>query len=187
MQARLTARLMLRQWRAADGAAFAALNADPEVMRFLGPPLTRAQSAALAEREAARIDARGFGLFALERRADGAFLGFTGLAEPAFAAHFTPCVEIGWRLARAYWGQGYAAEAARACLELGLGELALPQLVAFTVPANLRSRALMERLGMRRDPAGDFGHPRLPPGHPLHLHVLYRLSRGDWQQARRGG
>jgi RimJ/RimL family protein N-acetyltransferase len=177
MRELLTARLHLRQWRAGDLAPLAALNADPEVMRFQPAVLSRAESDALAAREQAHLERRGFALWALERRTDGAFLGFTGLAVPAFEAPFTPCVELGWRLARAYWGCGFATEAARACLELAFGELSLQEVLAFTVPQNLRSRAVMQRLGMQHDALGDFEHPRLPQGHALRPHVLYRLAR----------
>jgi RimJ/RimL family protein N-acetyltransferase len=182
MRELLTARLHLRQWQAGDLAPFAALNADPEVMRFYPRTLSRTESDALAMREHDHLAKRGFALWALEQRRDGAFLGFTGLAVPAFEAAFTPCVELGWRLGRAYWGCGFASEAARACLELAFGELGLEEVVAFTVPGNVRSRALMARLGMQHDRQGDFEHPRLPPGHALRAHVLYRLTRARWQR-----
>ncbi|HXZ59046.1 MAG TPA: GNAT family N-acetyltransferase [Steroidobacteraceae bacterium] len=174
-----TPRLTLRQWRAADLEPFAALNADPAVMEFMPKRLTRAESDALVERAAADLEARGWGLWALEVRESGAFAGCVGLNVPAFQAHFTPCTEILWRLARPDWGRGYATEAARECLRFALETLRLPELVAFTVPANVRSRAVMERLGMRHDPADDFAHPRLPAGHPLRDHVLYRLAAPD--------
>ena len=152
------------------------MNADPEVMRHFPAPLSRTESDALAARIRATFDAQGYGLWALELPGQVPFLGFTGLAQPRFDSHFTPCVEIGWRLARAYWGQGYALEAARAALRLGFVHLRLPQIVSFTAVSNLRSRRLMERLGMQRDAGEDFDHPALPPGHPLQRHVLYRLD-----------
>jgi RimJ/RimL family protein N-acetyltransferase len=181
----LTARLRLRAWRESDLEPFATLNADPCVTRFLSRSLTREESDALAAQAQARIEARGWGPWALELRATGAFIGFLGLAVPSFQAHFTPCVEILWRLARPCWGAGLASEAARECLGLAFGELALDEVVSFTVPANYRSRALMERLGLRHDAAGDFAHPRVPAEHPLSHHVLYRLSRKRWQDMQR--
>lgn len=179
-----TARLLLRGWRESDRDPFAAMNADPEVARYLPTPLDRASSDALVDRMVAHWVEHGFGLWAVERHDDGAFLGFTGLYRPAFEAHFTPAVEVGWRLAREAWGQGFATEAARAALEFGFETIGLAEIVSFTVPDNERSRRVMERLGMTRDPAEDFDHPRLAPGHPLRRHVLYRLARPDWERRR---
>ncbi len=172
-----TPRLILRPWREEDLPAFAALNADPEVMAFLPGCLDRAASDALAGRIRERMAEQGFGLWAVEVRGGARFIGFCGLARVGFPAHFTPCVEVGWRLARAHWGRGYATEAARAAVRYGFETLRLDQLVAFTVPGNRRSRAVMERLGMTHDPVWDFDHPLLPPGHALRRHVLYRLGR----------
>jgi RimJ/RimL family protein N-acetyltransferase len=169
-------RLLLRPFRDSDFAPFAKLNADPEVMRHFPSTLTRAESDALAARVRDAHATQGFGLWALELPGEIPFLGFTGLTVPRFESHFTPCVEIGWRLARAHWGKGYAHEAARAALRLGFVHMQLPQIVSFTSVNNLRSRQLMERLGMRRDPGEDFDHPWLPAGHPLRRHVLYRLD-----------
>jgi ribosomal-protein-alanine N-acetyltransferase len=171
-----TPRLLLRHWRAADLEPFAALNSDPAAMEFLGPCLSRSESDALARRAEDALTRRGFGFWAVEVRESGLFAGFVGLSVPGFEAHFTPCVEVGWRLAPAFWGRGYATEAARACLEFGFRTRGLREIVAFTVRANRRSRAVMERLGMRYDPAGDFEHPRLAPGDPLRAHVLYRIG-----------
>jgi RimJ/RimL family protein N-acetyltransferase len=170
-----TPRLTLRHWHDSDLEAFAALNADPAVMQFMPALLSRAESDDFVGRAQRGIDARGWGLWAVEVRADGQLAGCVGLAMPSFVAHFTPCVEIAWRLRRASWGHGYATEAARGCLRFGFETLALPEVVAFTVPANVRSRAVMERLGMVRNPLEDFDHPRLPSPHPLRRHVLYRL------------
>lgn len=178
-----TDRLLLREWRPADREPFAAMNADPEVAEFLSKTLDRAASDAFLDRIEAAWEADGFGLWAVERREDGALLGFTGLAAPTFEAHFTPAVEVGWRFARFAWGHGFATEAARAALRFGFVELDLAEIVSFTVPANVRSRAVMERLGMTRDPADDFENPNLPPGHPIRPHVLYRLSRDRWRAA----
>ena len=172
-----TERLRLREWHDADREPFAAINADPEVARYLGGVRTRAESDALVDRFLEHWQANGFGLWAIERAEDGLFLGFTGLSRPTFEAHFTPAVEVGWRFARDAWGHGYATEAARAALAFGFEVIRLDEIVSFTVPANERSRRVMERLGMHRDPADDFDHPRLTPGDPLRRHVLYRLQR----------
>lgn len=183
-----TPRLLLTRWRPEHLAPFAALNADPEVMRLLVRPLSRAESDALAARYEEHHAAHGFGVWALERAGEGAggLVGCVGLARVGFSAPFSPnpdapAVELSWRLARAAWGQGYATEAARAAARFAAERLERDELVAFTVPHNLRSRAVMERLGMRRDPEGDFEHPRLPVGHSLRRHVLYRLDlMGDF-------
>jgi RimJ/RimL family protein N-acetyltransferase len=179
-----TARLRLRQWREEDLAPFAALNADPQVMEFFPKVLTRAESDAVAGRIRDHFVRHGFGLWAVEAPGVAAFVGFVGLAVPSFEAHFTPCVEIGWRLAREHWGHGYATEAATAALAFGFGDRALEEIVAFTVPANIPSRRVMGRLGMRRLPADDFEHPAIADGHPLRSHVLYRLRRADWKPRR---
>jgi RimJ/RimL family protein N-acetyltransferase len=178
-----TARLLLREWRDADRQPFAELNADPRVAEFLSGPLDRAASDALVERIRQVWAADGYGLWAIERSEDGAFIGFVGLSSPAFEAAFTPCVEVGWRLAPTAWGHGYATEAGRAALRFGFEDLGLAEIVSFTVPANVKSRAVMERLGMTRDPADDFDHPRFPDGHRLRRHVLYRLGRDAWLAA----
>jgi RimJ/RimL family protein N-acetyltransferase len=151
------------------------MNADPAVMEHFPGTLSRRESDALVERIEAGFEANGFGLWALEVRATGEFIGFAGLDVPEFEAHFTPAVEIGWRLARSAWGHGYATEAGRAALAYGFEQAGLEEIVSFTTVANRRSRAVMERLGMSHDPADDFDHPRLPPGHPQRLHVLYRI------------
>ena len=173
-----TDRLLLRRWTAADRAPFAALNADPEVMRWFPAPLTRGQSDALAAGIEEDLARQGWGLWALEERATGRFIGFTGLNRPTFEAPFVPAVEVGWRLARAAWGQGLATEAGRAAIAFGFAELALDEIVSFTAVGNARSRAVMARLGMRHDEAGDFDHPRVA-GERLRRHVLYRLSARD--------
>lgn len=180
-----TERLLLRPWRAADLAPFAALNADPRVMEFYPATLDRVRSDADAARQGRLLEERGWGLWAVEVPGTAPFIGYVGLSAPSFEAHFTPCVEIGWRLDRSRWGRGYATEAARAVLEDGFLRVGLEEIVSFTVPANRRSRAVMERLGMRRRAEDDFDHPRLPEAHPLRRHVLYRLGRAAWE-ARRG-
>lgn len=177
-----TERLLLREWRDADRAPFAALNADPEVVRFLTRPLDQAGSDAMIERIRAHWLADGYGLWAVERQDDGSFIGFVGLAAPAFEAPFTPAVEVGWRLARGVWGHGFATEAARAALRFGFERLGLDEIVSFTTPANARSRAVMERLGMSRDPADDFDLPTVPADHPIRPQVLYRLARETWER-----
>ncbi|EHL99295.1 toxin-antitoxin system, toxin component, GNAT family [Acetobacteraceae bacterium AT-5844] len=178
-------RIHLRPWREADREAFAAMNADPEVMRYFAKPLDRAESDSFMDRINAHQQEHGFSFWAIERHAEPGIIGLCGLARIPWESHFTPAVEIGWRLARAHQRQGYAEEAARIALAHGFGPLQLPEIVAFTIPDNLRSWGLMERLGMARD--GSFDHPRLPEDHPMRKHVLYRLTRRDWIDARLGG
>ena len=178
-----TDRLVLRRWRPADRAPMAAINADPAVMDF-PRPLTRDESdAELAEFEAG-WEADGLSFAAIERRADGVLLGMAGLARCDLGASLPPCVEIGWRLAPAHWGHGYATEAARAWLAHGLGTIGLDEVVAFTDPANHRSLAVMRRLGMRRDPARDFEHPAMPPGHPLRPQLVHAATAAGREAAR---
>lgn len=172
-----TERLVLRQWRESDLEPFARLNADPEVMRWFPAPLTREQSDAMVDRLSGHIEAEGWGMWALERRETGEFIGFTGLGVPRQRLPFQPCVEVGWRLARDAWGHGFASEAAREALRVGFDDLGLTEIVAFTAVPNLRSRAVMERLGMVRDAAEDFDHPAVDVGHPVRRHVLYRKVR----------
>ncbi|WP_167137850.1 GNAT family N-acetyltransferase [Diaminobutyricimonas sp. TR449] len=169
-----TERLLLRRWTASDLEPFAALNADPEVMRYFPMALTASESDAMVERIEARFESEGLGFWAVER--EGKFLGFTGLSRPKFDAHFTPVVEVGWRFARSAWGNGFATEAARAALTFGFETLGLDEIVAFTTVTNEPSRAVMRRIGMTHNPADDFDHPLLP-GHPLQRHVLYRMRQ----------
>jgi RimJ/RimL family protein N-acetyltransferase len=159
------------------------MGADPEVMAHFPGLLDRAASDALIDRAEAHFAAHGYGFWALEVVGGEPFVGFTGLANPAFSAPFLPAVEIGWRLARSAWGHGYAAEAAREACRFAFAELELRSIVSFTVPANVRSRRVMEGLGMSRDPAEDFEHPRMPEGHPLRPHVLYRLTAERWSSS----
>jgi len=175
-------RVLLRGWRGDDLDRFAALNADVQVTEFLAGPRTREASAQMIARLQADIDARGWGLWAVDL--GGRCIGFTGITRPRFEAPFTPCVEVGWRLARHAWGQGYATEAAGLALAHGFVALGLPEIVAFTAVGNERSRRVMDRLGMRHRAADDFDHPGLP-GHPLQRHVLYRLSRDEYLAQRR--
>ena len=164
-----TARLLLRRWRDEDRAPFAALNADPVVMEHFPATLTREQSDALVDRIEAHVDEHGYGLWAVE--VDGAFVGFTGLVWQTCEAAFTPALEVGWRLARHAWGRGYATEAATAALARGLEEV--DSVISTTALSNLRSQRVMQRLGMRREL--EFDHPRVPEGHPVRPHVLYRV------------
>jgi ribosomal-protein-alanine N-acetyltransferase len=181
-----TSRLILRPWREEDLPAFAALNADPRVVEFLPRCLERAESNALAERIAAHFRQHGCGLWAVEAPGVAPSIGFAGLAVPSFEAHFTPCLEIGWRLAFAHWGRGYATEAARRVLAHAFGPLGRAEIVSFTTRDNRRSRAVMERLAMRHDPADDFLHPALPEDHPQRPHVLYRIGRRSFVEATSG-
>ncbi len=157
------------------------MNVDPVVMEHFPSPLERAASDAMIDRMRGHWEVEGFGLWAIEVLGDGTFAGFVGLARQSFEAAFTPAVEVGWRLTRAAWGHGYATEAAREALRFGFDTVGLEEIVSFTVPANTRSVAVMQRLGMTRDAGDDFDHPRLPVGHPLRRHVLYRLPRAAWE------
>ena len=181
-----TERLVLRRWTPGDREVFAALNADPVVMEHFPAPLTRADSDALVDQLDAHLGEHGWGRWAVEVRGDGAdagrFAGFAGLAVPRFQAHFTPAMEIGWRLARWAWGHGYATEAASAALDFAFSSLGRTEVVSFTAAINLRSQAVMRRLGMTRDADGDFEHPALSAAHPLRRHVLYRLSASAWSR-----
>ncbi|MGH8986630.1 MAG: GNAT family N-acetyltransferase [Acidimicrobiia bacterium] len=176
-----TSRLLLRRWRPADRTPFAALNADPVVMEHFPARLTRAESDEFVERHDAALEERGYGLWAVEVPGVAPCIGFIGLNLATFDAPFTPALEVGWRLARDAWGHGYASEGARAALGFAFGTLEKDEVVSFTTVKNVRSRAVMERLGMTNDPAEDFEHPNLPAGHPVRPHVLYRLSRRAWE------
>ncbi len=171
---------MLRQWREEDLAPFAALNADPEVMRYFPAPLTRTQSDEFARFAQGMIAVHGWGLWAVEVRGGTPFIGFVGLGRPRFEAHFTPAIEIGWRLDRPHWGQGYATEAATAALTFAFEEPDCSEVVSFTSLVNEPSLRVMRRLGMSHDPADDFDHPAVPDG-PLRRHALYRISREQWR------
>lgn len=162
-------------------AAFAAMNTDPAVMEFFPAPLDREQSMAMRRRMELHMEEHGYTFWAAESTANGELLGLAGLLAPRFEAHFTPCVEIGWRFARKHWGKGLASEAARGIVDFGFTRLRLGEIVAITVPENRRSRRVMERLGMTHSPADDFDHPAMPEGHPLRRHVLYRLTHSAWQ------
>lgn len=176
-----TERLLLRQWKDSDREPFAALNADPVVMEHFPAIRTRAESDELVDRATVSIERSGFGLWAAEVRATGQFIGFIGLAVPSFEASFLPGIEIGWRLAKDAWGNGYATEGARAALAHAFGPAGLDEVLSWTTTTNKPSQRVMERIGMTHDEAGDFDHPRIPAGHPLQRHVLYRITRTQWE------
>lgn len=180
-----TKRLILRQWREDDLEPFAELNADAQVMEYFPSTLSRQESDQMMKRMQNKIEERGWGLWAVSLAENGEFIGFIGMndVDPvSFPAHFTPAVEVGWRLAYPFWGKGYATEGALACLKYGFETLYLKEIVSFTAVQNIRSRAVMERIGMHHDPKDDFDHPKLPEGHKLRRHVLYRLEAQKWQK-----
>jgi RimJ/RimL family protein N-acetyltransferase len=174
-----TPRLLLRQWRAEDRELFAAMGQDPEVMEYFPALLTREESDAGADRAEAYIAQNGFGFWAVEIPGEASFAGFIGLKSPGFEAHFTPSIEIGWRLARPFWGRGYATEGAEAALEFGFTQLALEEIVAYAVTTNVRSLAVMRRIGMQF--SEEFDHPGFAEGHRLRRHVLYRIGKHAWR------
>lgn len=179
-----TERLLLRRWRDDDLAALAAINADPRVMEHFPATLSVAETQAFLARVEQGFAQHGYGLWALEVTQTETLIGFTGLAPVELDVAFVHAVEVGWRLAHDSWGSGYATEAATAAIDFGFDELGLAEIVSFTAVGNVRSRRLMERLGMRREPAEDFDHPKLPVGHDLRAHVLYRLDRRRWRKSR---
>jgi RimJ/RimL family protein N-acetyltransferase len=181
-----TERLLLRRWRDDDRAPFARLNADPRVMEYFPATLTREESDALITRIEAHWHTHGFGLYAADLKVgardgrsteESQFVGFIGLLRPTFEIDFTPNVEIGWRLDASAWGRGLATEGARTVADYAIGPLGLDEIIAVTAVANTRSRRVMEKIGMSYDPRDDFNHPRIPDGHALSRHVLYRLRR----------
>lgn len=174
-----TPRLLLRQWQESDLEPFAAMNADAQVMEFFPARLDAEKSREMVQHIQEHFKREGFGLWALELRKSAEFIGFVGLSKPSFQAHFTPCVEIGWRLAQRFWGQGYAPEAAREVIRAGFEQVKLPEIVSFTAAVNTKSIRVMQKLGMHSRPEENFLHPRLADGHPLQLHVLYRISREE--------
>lgn len=178
-----TPRLILRQWRESDFVPFAAMNADPQVMEFFPAVLTREKSDEMAIRCRDLITERGWGIWVVELRETGEFLGFVGLHTPGYNLPFTPCVEIGWRLRADVWGKGYCSEAARAALEAGFTQLGLEEIVSFTALPNLRSQAVMKKMGMVCDPQENFSHPAVEKGDWLEEHCLYRLRRADTKYA----
>ena len=176
-----TSRLRLRPWRDQDLEPYAALNADPRVREFFPSVQTYQESADSMQFIRDHFVRCGFGLWAVEVIGGAPFIGFIGLSVPSFDAPFMPCVELGYRLAFEHWGRGYATEGSRAALEFGFASAGLSEIVAMTAVGNGRSRRVMERLGMRRNPKDDFDHPNIALGHPLRRHVLYRLSAAEWR------
>ena len=178
-----TKRLFLRPWKETDLEPFAALNADPKVMEYFPSTLSRDESDSLAKRIQSKFEKNGYGMWAVAIPGVADFIGFIGLNnedKSTFPAHFTPAVEIGWRLASDYWGKGYATEGAKAVLAYGFESLNLEEIVSFTTVQNMRSRRIMEKIGMHHNPKDDFDHPKLAEGHPLRRHVLYRLKQKEW-------
>jgi RimJ/RimL family protein N-acetyltransferase len=173
-----TDRIVLRRWDPRDAEPFASLNADPRVMEFFPKTLNRKESNAIIDIIETKFDQQGFGFWAAEIKSSKTFIGFIGLNVPGYPLPFSPCVEIGWRLAYDYWDKGYATEGACAALTFGFEKMHLAEIVSFTTERNIRSRRVMERIGMIRDIKGDFDYPQLPKNHPLRRHVLYRKTKG---------
>ena len=169
-----TPRLILRQWRQSDQRPYINLNADPDVMEYFPSIKTPAETLAQIKRISGYIDKNGLGFFAVERKDNHQFIGFTGLCDPGFNAHFTPCIEIGWRLSKENWGQGFATEAALACLDFGFDKLQISEIYSFTSIHNHRSEKVMQRIGMSK--TGEFDHPLIADGHWLKRHVIYKIA-----------
>jgi RimJ/RimL family protein N-acetyltransferase len=169
-----TPRLILRQWTETDYQPYIELNQDKDIMEFFPNVSTAVETLAQIDRFMTRIEQNGYGFFAVERKDNGQFIGFTGLSQPGFESHFTPCVEIGWRLSKANWNQGFATEAASACLEYGFNKLGLDEIYSFTSVRNKRSERVMIKIGMKKE--GVFDHPSIEEGHFLKEHVLYKAS-----------
>jgi len=180
-----TERLLLRAWRDDDVEPFAALNADPVTMAHFPAPLDRAETEFMVERIVARWEKDGHGLWAVEVPDAAPFIGFIGVVRQEFPAHFTPCIEVGWRLARAHWGHGYAPEGGRECLRWGFEQQGMVEIVSMTTESNTKSRRVMEKIGLVRDPDDDFDHPGVPTTWPQRRHVLYRIDRRGWELNRR--
>jgi len=179
-----TDRLILRQWCQEDLEPFAKLNADPRVMEYFPGLKTQEESDTSVKLMSDHIHKFGWGFWAVSLTQTDEFIGFIGIEDVHFQAAFTPAVEIGWRLAFDYWGKGYATEGARAALRYGFENLHLPEIVSFTAVKNMKSRAVMERIGMHHHSKDDFDHPKLPEKHPLRRHVLYRMEKIDWEKSR---
>lgn len=180
-----TDRLILRQWKKGDLEPFANMNADPRVREYFPGLQTREESDHSVSLVSGHIEKYGWGFWAASLVETGEFIGFIGLEDVYFQANFVPAVEIGWRLAYKHWGKGYATEGALACLRYGFETLKLDEIVSFTAVENTRSRRVMEKIGMHHDSKDDFDHPKLPEGHPLRRHVLYRLDRDEWKKQQR--
>jgi len=176
-----TERLLMRHWRDEDLALFAKLNADADVMEYYPKILTTTESDAMADKISTLLNERGWGFWAVEQSSDRSFIGFVGLHKPLYELPVTPCVEIGWRLAKNFWGKGYATEAALAALEYAFQQLDLTQVYSFTSVSNYKSRSVMERIKMKNIHK-NFEHPIIPIDHPLREHVLYKINQCDWQK-----
>lgn len=185
MTAVKTDRLLLRGWQEEDRDPLARLNSNPQVMEFLLNPLSYEESAARLEVYNQHIQEHGWGLWAVSAPSVSDFIGWIGLWPVGFNAHFTPAIEVGWRLLPEFWGQGYATEGARASLQYGFRVLKLNEIVSITVPANVRSRHVMRKIGMQHDPKDDFDYPKIPEEHPLKKHILCRLKRNEWEKSQR--
>jgi ribosomal-protein-alanine N-acetyltransferase len=173
-----TPRLLLRTWHEEDAKPFAGINQDPKVIEFLrDDPMSLEEAQEFIRFTNEQINTRGFGWLAATLKDTHELIGFIGLHIPGFEAEITPCIEIGWRLAQKHWGKGYASEGANALLELGFNKFSLDEIVSFTAKDNIRSAQVMERIGMTRDFNGDFDHPKLPPGHRIRRHIVYRISK----------
>ena len=175
-----TSRLILRDWKESDLAPFARLNADPVVMEHFPAPLNEEQSAAFVSRIRKHLSERGYGLYAVEEKESAEFLGYVGMQDVTFEESFTPCIEVGWRLRKESWRRGYATEAAKACLKQGFSQLNLPAIHSFTAFYNLPSQRVMQKIDLR--PLGSFDHPKVPEGHHLRPHVLYGITKEEFQQ-----
>lgn len=175
-----TDRLTLRPFQATDVGPMALVDQDPQVCQYLPAIGTRASTEAGVQRIIRHYEEYGFSLYAVELKSNREFIGFLGLITPSFQAHFTPAIEIGWRLASKHWNKGYATEGAKAVLHYGFMELNLDKIVSFTVVNNQASRRVMEKIGLHHDPQDDFDHPRLPADSPLQRHVLYKLSKTEY-------
>lgn len=171
-----TERLILRKWKPGDLGPFSRINADERIMEYMLNPLTEEETKAYMDRISKHIDDNGYGQFACEVKNNGEFIGYVGLSIPRFEMDFTPCVEIGWRLASEEWGKGYATEAASAVIKFGFEQISLREILSFIVPGNMRSRRVAEKIGMKFDEKDNFKHPFVPEGHPLSWHFLYRIS-----------
>lgn len=176
-----TERLILRQWKESDRETFVELNSSKENLPFFPNPFSKDESDKFIDKTISLIEKNGFGLFAVEIKSTGEFIGFTGLHNPTYKTHFTPCTEIGWRLHKNFWGKGYATEAAKGALDFAFNQLKLDEIVSFTATLNTPSIKVMERIGMTRDESGEFDHPNVPDGHILKRHVLYRLKRDQYR------
>ena len=176
-----TERLIIRDWKDEDITPFTEMNSDPEVMKYFPSALTPEKSLEFFERITAAIKEKGYGLFAAELAETNELIGFVGFAGPRFEAWFTPCIEIGWRLRKKFWGRALAPEGAAACLEMGFNEFGFADIFSFTSEINAPSRRVMEKIGLSH--IGDFDHPNIPEGNALRKHVLYKIDKAGYPAA----